>query len=445
MTEHSGKPQPERAIDRLMNHFEGHELESLATVEKTFPITVQPDLEAAIDALLPGATFAGISARRGYETLTFSHLVNERREPPVISAPEYLDIDIGEESAGRCIVSGLWMFKIDDGPVALLVTQVGRMEHSPGVHTQVIASAPAGGREEAQAILAAFARHLSDRSVYRGKALSFETARSYMGGLGALKVHNLPKLTPADVILSEQTLSTLNRTVFDFVRTRENLRAKGFATKRGLLLYGPPGTGKTHFIRYMLGHLEGHTSLLVTAEQVAAFNEIMAIARALQPSVVVIEDADLLARAREERDDCSQVLLNSLLNHMDGLTDDADIMFVLTTNRPESLEQAVRDRPGRIDQAVEIPLPDAECRSRLLELYRKGMQLEPGVSAECVRRTDGASAAFMREVARRMGQFAILRQSDDISIDDLHSALGDMVGDGSFTALALGAETLVDE
>lgn len=442
MTKQTKKAEPERAIDRLMTHFDGHELETLSTVEKVFPVTVQPDLEAAIETLLPGAAFAGVSAGRSYETLTFSHLVNERRQPPVISAAEYLDIDIGEETSGRCVVNGLWMFNVDGGPVALLVSQVGMMERNPGVHTQVIASMPAGGREEAQAILAAFARHLSDRSVYRGKALSFETQRNYMGGLGALKVHNLPKLNSDDVILSERTFKTLDRTVFDFVRTRDALREKGFATKRGLLLYGPPGTGKTHFIRYLLGHLDGHTSLLVTAEQVGAFNEVMAIARALQPSVVVIEDADLLARARDDRDDCSQVLLNSLLNHMDGLTDDADIMFVLTTNRPESLEEAVRDRPGRIDQAVEIPLPDAECRTRLLELYRKEMQLDEGVSEECVRRTEGASAAFMREIARRMGQFALIRGSDEISIDDLHSALGDMVADGSFTALALGAESL---
>lgn len=444
MTPPSRKTEPQRAIDRLMAHFDGHDLETLSTVEKIFPVTVQPDLEAAIETLLPGATFAGISAGNSYETLTFSYLVNERRQPALISAAEYLDIDIGEEISGRCVVNGLWMFKVEDAPVALLVSQVGKMQHDPGVHTQVIASRPAGGRDEAQAILASFARHLSARSVYRGKALSFETTRSYMGGLGALKVHKLPMLTPDDVILPARTLNTLDRTVFDFVRTREALREKGFATKRGLLLHGPPGTGKTHFIRYLLGHLEGHTSLLVTAEQVAAFNEVMAIARALQPSVVVIEDADLLAGARDERDDCSQVLLNSLLNHMDGLTDDADIMFVLTTNRPESLEEAVRDRPGRIDQAVEIPLPDAECRTRLLDLYRKEMGLEEGVSKECVRRTDGASAAFMREIARRMGQCALLRNSDDISMDDLHSALGDMVADGSFTALALGAETLVE-
>ena len=190
--------------------------------------------------------------------------------------------------------------------------------------------------------------------------------------------------------------------------------------------------------------MTGHTSLLVTAEQVAFFNEVMGIARALQPSVVVIEDADLLAGTREDRGDCSQLLLNSLLNHMDGLTDEAEIMFILTTNRPETLEEAVRDRPGRIDQTVEIPLPDANCRARLLDLYKADMMLEPGVVDECVKRSNGASAAFMREIARRMGQFAIIRGSESVSLPDLHAALGDMVSDGSFTKKALGAEAITD-
>ena len=57
---------------------------------------------------------------------------------------------------------------------------------------------------------------------------------------------------------------------------------------------------------------------------------------------------------------------------MDGLADDADLLFVLTTNRPDILEPALAARPGRIDQAIEVPPPDADCRRRLLELYGKG-------------------------------------------------------------------------
>ena len=139
-------------------------------------------------------------------------------------------------------------------------------------------------------------------------------------------------------------------------------------------------------------------------------------------------------------DPCSQVLLNSLLNHMDGLTEDAEILFILTTNRPETLEPAVRDRPGRIDQAIEIPKPDATCRARLLGLYLGQMDIEPAVASDAVKRSDGASAAFMRELARRMAQFALLRGAETITTPDLRLALEEMLGSGAFNAAALGAE-----
>jgi ATP-dependent 26S proteasome regulatory subunit len=63
---------------------------------------------------------------------------------------------------------------------------------------------------------------------------------------------------------------------------------------------------------------------------------------------------------------CEEPLLNKLLNEMDGLKQDADILFVLTTNRPEQLESALAGRPGRIDQAIEVPLPDEIGRGKLV-------------------------------------------------------------------------------
>ncbi len=435
------------AAKRIGRHFADFELEELVTVEKMFPLTVRPDLESALQAVLAeveAVEFIGISGGRGYEVQTFASILSERREPPIVTAAEYMDIDIGTEVSGRCIVSAIWFFRQNGGPAALLVSQKRKFPGDSGaVRIEAILSEPAGGREAGQQILAALARQLTTESVYRGRALSFETTRSYGGGLGELKVHRLPKVSLDQVILPAKVIATLERTVFGFVSARQALKEHGFSTKRGLLLYGPPGTGKTHFIRYLLSQLEGHTSLLVTAEQVGAFDEIMAIARALQPAVVVIEDADLLARSRDMSDGiCSQVLLNSLLNHMDGLTDDAEILFILTTNRPETLEEAVRDRPGRIDQAIEIPKPDAECRKRLLDLYRGSMEVPPEVLEECVRRTERASAAFIRELARRMAQFALLRGAGQLEDQDMRMAFEEMLGAGSFTAAALGAETV---
>src|SRR4051812_6021148 len=71
-----------------------------------------------------------------------------------------------------------------------------------------------------------------------------------------------------EVILPEQTLRLLDRNVLTFVNTRDQLRRLGQSTRKGILLYGPPGTGKTHTIRYLATHLPGHTTLIITAEQI---------------------------------------------------------------------------------------------------------------------------------------------------------------------------------
>src|SRR5208283_2667828 len=180
-----------------------------------------------------------------------------------------------------------------------------------------------------------------------------------------------------------------------FVKRREQLSRFRQATRKGILFYGPPGTGKTHTVHYLAGSLPGHTTLLISAEQVGLLSEYMIPARLLQPSVVVMEDADLIARERSQMGVCEDVLLNKLLNEMDGLKEDADILFILTTNRPEALESALTSRPGRIDQAIEFPLPDEEGREKLIRLYSQGIDLSDDLIHTLVKRTDRASPAFI--------------------------------------------------
>ena len=141
--------------------------------------------------------------------------------------------------------------------------------------------------------------------------------------------------------------------------------------------------------------------------------EYFTLARLLSPSIVVIEDADLIARERTHMDTpCEEVLLNKLLNEMDGLKADAEIFFILTTNRPEMLEPALASRPGRIDQAVEFPLPDDEGRRKLVALYGRDLALESAVTDEIVAKTEGVSAAFIKELMRRTAQYNIARNGN---------------------------------
>src|SRR6202035_5595871 len=97
---------------------------------------------------------------------------------------------------------------------------------------------------------------------------------------------------------------------------------------------------------------------------------------------------------------------------MDGLAEDADVLFVLTTNRPDVLEPALASRPGRVDQAIEIPPPDADCRRRLFELYGSGMDVQIENWDRLVNRTDGVSGAFIRELLRKAAVYAAEEDGD---------------------------------
>jgi ATP-dependent 26S proteasome regulatory subunit len=258
--------------------------------------------------------------------------------------------------------------------------------------------------------------------------LSFDIDTEYHGSARGLMVHKLPPVKREDVILPDETLRLLDRNVLSFVGHRARLRELGQSTRKGILLYGPPGTGKTHTIRYLASNLPDHTTLIITAEQIGGLGHYMSLARLLQPAMVVIEDVDLIGRSREMIGACEEPLLNRLLNEMDGLKEDADILFVLTTNRPEQLEAALASRPGRIDQAIEVPLPDDLGRDKLVRLYGKGLPLSDAIVSEATRRTQGVSAAFIKELMRRVAQASIVRGGGGtVQSADLGDALNEML------------------
>jgi ATP-dependent 26S proteasome regulatory subunit len=239
-------------------------------------------------------------------------------------------------------------------------------------------------------------------------------------------------VTRSQVILPDKTLRLLEHNVSDFIRNRGALKKLGMPMKKGLLFYGPPGTGKTHTIHYLASQIPDHTTFLINAEQVGLLDHYIQLARFLQPAIVVIEDADLIGRARTDmRSAGVESLLNRLLNEMDGLREDAELLFILTTNRPEQIEPALSARPGRIDQAIEFPLPDAEGRLKLIDLYAGSLQVTPDLKQSLVNRTEGASGAFIKELMRRSAQYAIEAKHDStLSETEVASALDEMLFSG---------------
>ena len=161
-------------------------------------------------------------------------------------------------------------------------------------------------------------------------------------------------------------------------------------------------------------------------------DECLQLARFLQPAMAVIEDADLIARERTQRHGPGEEsLLNRLLNEMDGLREDAMVLFILTTNNPKQLERALAARPGRIDQAIEFPLPDDEGRRKLVWLYARGLKIEDELVELIVRKTKKSSPAFIKELMRRSAQYQIQsHHSGALKTEHVEAALDEMLFSG---------------
>jgi ATP-dependent 26S proteasome regulatory subunit len=237
---------------------------------------------------------------------------------------------------------------------------------------------------------------------------------------GQLRFVPRPSIGRDQLVLPEETFARVERHVVGIAEHGERLRAAGQYLKRGVLLYGPPGTGKTHTVRYLLGRRPETTVFLMSGQALGLISHACTLARAFTPAMVVLEDVDLIAGDRSLAAIGSNPLLFEVLNQIDGLSEDVDVTFLLTTNRVDILERALAERPGRVDAAVEIAVPDADGRERLLRLYGAGAGL--GVLAdddlaEAVEATAGTTATFLREVVRRAALAVAERAAGPITVD----------------------------
>ena len=321
----------------------------------------------------------------------------------------------------RCAV-----YLVDDGgsATALLLRGAEPESGMPGVVLQIAGTDP----ERAAATAADVRRLAGERNVYRGHVVSF--GREVFGhGEALLQFHPRPRVDLDRLVLPAVTLATIRRQVVAVARHAARLTAAGQHLKRGLLLYGPPGAGKTHTVRHLIGDLEGTTVVQLTGDALHLVAEACSVARALQPSMLVVEDVDLIAEDRGMHPG-QNPLLFQLLNEMDGLAEDADVVFVLTTNRADLLEPALAARPGRVDQAVELTLPDRTGRRQLFDLYAGGLDVDTSGLDGVLDRTDGVTASFLKELLRRAAVVAAERSPGDggvhVTAQDLDEALDEL-------------------
>jgi hypothetical protein len=394
-------PTEESDGERLIRRLEQH----LGDRPSSFPVVVafwapheQADVQLALERWLgdEGVTAQIIGTpdpMRRHQSL--AELIEMARHGGVaVGPPDWVHVPVSPDDTHPCVSFGFYLVD-STPPLAMLLRgpdpQVGREV----VQLEILSSDPDAAGE----IVAELRRLAVELSPVRGQIVTL--APPDRPGGSPITFLRRPTLDRAGLVLPDATLDAVERQVLDVAALRDRLRAAGQHLKRGLLLYGPPGTGKTHTVRYLLGRLDGATAVVLSGTALHLVSAACILARRHQPSVVVLEDVDLVAADRSFGPPGSNPLLFEVLNQLDGLGDDVDVVFVLTTNRVEVLERALAERPGRVDEAVEIAVPDAAGREHLLRLYGAstgigGLDLGATVAA-----TEGTTATYLRELVRR--------------------------------------------
>jgi hypothetical protein len=428
--EHAPEPEPE-VRRRLREHF-GADPAELPIVGRPLAAWDRPNFQVAMDEWAAGrdVDLVGLPTMQGYR----AGLAELVRGPQWMSdlkpgAVEHVPVPLGERESVICVKSGFWLVSDDDGPAVVMLKSEDR-----GMGESLTAEVMASSRERAEEIVSELTRLMRERNVYRGRVLELGSHYFHDDEDAPLTVRTLPPVGRERIVLPDGVLERIERQAFSVAEHAARLRASGRHLRRGLLLHGPPGTGKTLTAMYLAASMPGRTVVLLTGQRLGAVGASIDLATALQPAMVVLEDVDLVAMDRDYEP--TNAILFELLNRMDGLEADHDVLFVLTTNRADLLEPALAARPGRIDQAVQLPLPDAVGRRRLIALYGEGLDL-PAVDDSLIADLDGVSPAFIRELLRRAALLAAEQTDGDLRVTETHLR-------GALTELRAGADDLTN-
>ena len=447
----AAREEDRETFPRLIFEHLGADRSSVDVVEETWPSYEHVNVQVGLDAWLAGSgrshTVVGVGNFRHREfdlseLMRFSPRVHFEGLTPGNVAR--LNLPVGPSGeVHACVVCAVYL--VSEGERrAVLLLRIGRSDMGDSASRLEIA---ADDPEFAARIAVEVRQSSLEHNVYRRQVISF--GRDMFGERQTvLSFQHRPSMSLDELILPIDTVEAITGQVVGVARHRAQLLAAGQHLKRGLLLYGPPGVGKTHTVRYLMSELTETTIVQLAGNTLHMIGAACSVARTLQPAMIVIEDVDLIAEERGMHPG-QHPLLFQLLNEMDGLAEDADVVFLLTTNRADVLEPALAERPGRVDQAVALDLPDRDGRRRLFALYRGALGVDESRLDSVLSRTDGVTASFLKELLRRAAVLAAEATTErgepseslTVTADQLDSALDQLLDTrNAMTRVLLGGQ-----
>ncbi len=200
----------------------------------------------------------------------------------------------------------------------------------------------------------------------------------------------------------------------------------GVEPHSGILLYGPPGCGKTLLAKVLASESEANMYPIngpeimnkYYGETEAKLREIFKEAKDNSPSIIFIDEIDAIAPKREEAyGDVEKRVVAQLLALMDGLTDRGNVIVLGATNRPDSMDPALR-RPGRFDREFEITVPNEDERYEILQIHTRGMPISEDIDLKNLSsELHGYTGADIKSLCREAAMKSIRRYLPEIDLE----------------------------
>ncbi len=262
----------------------------------------------------------------------------------------------------------------------------------------------------------------------------------------AMEVTASPDVTYADIGGIDEQIREVREAVEDPLENPEQFEAVGVDPPSGVLLHGPPGTGKTMLAKAVANESDATFIKMAGSELVRKFigegsrlvRDLFELAADREPAVIFIDEIDAVASKRTDSktsgDAEVQRTMMQLLSEMDGFDERGEIRIMAATNRFDMLDEAIL-RPGRFDRLIEVPVPDAEGRKRVLEIHSAGMNVDDDVDVGAIARDlDGYSGAEIASIATEAGMFAIRDGRTEVHRIDFEKAREKLEEDDDGTA-----------